>query len=140
GDTAIGRVAQHSPDHRAFPAACLASWNAFAVEPPRDLPDAESFDDIHLIDVPYDTGFDFIDNVGGGRLVRLADISVSIGSAAHYAHFASLRPGVASHAANAPGSALVHIPRSCLGTVLDVDLPRCLLVAYSRTPSRLRGE
>src|SRR4029077_15232282 len=60
--------------------------NAFAVEPSRDLRDAESLDGIHLIDAPHYTGLGFIDNVGGERLFRLADITVAIGSAAHYAH------------------------------------------------------
>src|SRR5262252_9463598 len=52
----------------------------------------------------------------------------------------SLRPiarDVAYRAGNVPGSALVHIPRSCLGTEPGVDLPRCRLVAISRTWCRL---
>src|SRR4029077_3406794 len=50
-----------------------------------------------------------------------------------------LAPGVAYRDANVPGSALVHIQRSSLGTAQEVDLPRCRLVATSRIPSRLRG-
>src|SRR5207245_320515 len=42
-DTAIGGVAQHGPDGRAFPAsAYLASRDALGVEPAGDLADAES--------------------------------------------------------------------------------------------------
>jgi hypothetical protein len=44
------------------------------------------FDGIHLIDAPHYTGLGFVDHVGGERLFRLADISVALGSAAHYAH------------------------------------------------------
>src|SRR5215471_19586295 len=51
-----------------------------------------------------------------------------------------LAPCVVYRGANVPGSALVHIQRSSLGTAQEVDLPRCRLVATSRTPSRLRGE
>src|SRR5215472_16536459 len=50
-----------------------------------------------------------------------------------------LARGIAYRDANVPGSALVHIPRSSLGTAPEVDLPRCRLGATSRTPSRLRG-
>src|SRR5437879_2315819 len=34
---------------------------------------------------------------------------------------------------------LVQLQRSSLGTAQEVDLPRCRLVATSRTPSRIRG-
>ncbi len=92
GDAAIGRVAQHAPHHRAFPATCFTSRYAFGVEATRDLPDAESFDCVHLIDAPYYTGLGFIDNIRGGHLVSLTDVTVSIGSAAHHAHLTGLRP------------------------------------------------
>src|SRR5437773_6688626 len=92
GDATIGRVAQHAPHHRAFPATCSASRNAFAVEATRDLPDAESLDGVHLIDAPYYTGLGFIDNIRGGHLVSLTDVTVSIGSAAQYAHLTGSRP------------------------------------------------
>src|SRR4029077_8394577 len=98
GDSAIGGVPQHAPDHRAFPAACPARRNAFAVEPPSDLRDAESLDGIHLIDAPHYTGLGFIDHVGCQRLFRLADIAVAIGSAAHYAHF----PGMGTVSLDTP--------------------------------------
>src|SRR5215831_54439 len=86
GDSAIGRVPQHTPDHRAFPPACPTRRNAFLVEPPRDLRDAQSLDGIHLIDAPHNAGLGFIDNVGGERLFSFADITVAIRRAAHYAH------------------------------------------------------
>src|SRR5260370_13685842 len=104
GYAAIGGVPQHAPDHRAFPAACPARRNAFAVEPPRDLRDAESFDGIHLIDAPHYTGLGFIDHVGGERPFRLADITVAIGSAAHYAHL----PGMGTVSLATP-RALQHL-------------------------------
>src|SRR5215469_1642039 len=86
GDSAIGGVAQHGPDHGAFPAASLTRRNAFAIEPPRDLRDAKSLDGIHLIDAPHYAGLRFIDNIGGERLFRLAGITVAIRSATHYPH------------------------------------------------------
>src|SRR5206468_2382694 len=92
GDAAIGRVTQDAPHDRTFPATCSASRNAFAVEATCDLSDAESLDCVHLIDAPYYTGLGFIDNIRGGHLVRLTDVTVSIGSAAQYAHLTGLRP------------------------------------------------
>src|SRR6516164_4515452 len=86
GDSAIGGVAQHAPDHGAFPAASLTRRNSFAIEPPRDLRDAKSLDGIHLKDAPYHLGLGFIDNVGSERLFRLAGITVAVRSAAHHAH------------------------------------------------------
>src|SRR6516164_191332 len=86
GDSAIGGVAQHAPDHGAFPVASLTRRNAFAIEPPRDLRDAKPLDGIHLKDAPYHLGLGFIDNVGSERLFRLAGITVAVRSAAHYAH------------------------------------------------------
>src|SRR5262249_14824094 len=68
GDSAIGGMAQYAPDHRAFPAACLAWRYAFAIEPPCNLRDAKSLDGIHLIDAPHYAGLSFIDNVRGERL------------------------------------------------------------------------
>src|SRR5436190_1222828 len=53
GEAAIGWVPQQSPDYRAFPAASLASRDSFTVEPSRDLPDAESLDCVHLINVSH---------------------------------------------------------------------------------------
>src|SRR5215469_2805142 len=91
GETTIGRVAQHAPNHGAFPATCSASRNTFSVESTRDFPDAESLDGVHLIDAPYYTGLGFIDNIRGGHLISLTDVTISIGSAAHYAHFTGLR-------------------------------------------------
>src|SRR6516164_1870135 len=89
-NSAIGGVAQDAPDHRAFPAACLAWRDAFAVELPCDLRDAKSVDCIHLKDASHHAGLGFIDQVGGERLVSLRDISVAIRSAAHYAHLPHL--------------------------------------------------
>src|SRR5215471_21444046 len=83
GDSAIGRVPQHTPDHRAFPAAGPTRRNAFAVEPPRDLRDAHSLDRIQLIDAPHYAGLSIIDPVGGERLFRLVDITIAVRSAAH---------------------------------------------------------
>jgi len=40
----------------------------------------------------HNPGFGFIDKVRGGRLVSLADVTVSIGSVAHHAHLTRLRP------------------------------------------------
>src|SRR5215469_1768857 len=90
GDSAIGRVPQHTPDHRAFPAACPTRRYAFPVEPPRDLRDAQSLDRIHLIDAPHYAGLSFIDQIGGERLFRLVDITIAVRSAAHDAHFPRL--------------------------------------------------
>src|SRR6516165_10439619 len=86
GDSTIGGVSQHAPDHGAFPAASLTRRNTFAIEPPRDLRDAKSLDGIHLKDAPHHAGLGFIDQVGSERLFRLAGITVAIRSAAHYAH------------------------------------------------------
>src|SRR5207302_2766903 len=90
---AIGGVAQHTPDHRAFPAsALLASRDTCGVEPAGDLANAESLHGVHFIDAPHHAGLGFLDHVRSGRLVGLADITVSIGSVAHHAHLARLRP------------------------------------------------
>src|SRR4051795_9198906 len=100
GEAAIGWVSQQSPDHRTLPAACLASWDTFAVEPSRDLPDAETLHCVHLINASHYTGFGFINDVGRGRLVGFTDVTVSIGSVAHDTHFAQLR----SMSLTAPGT------------------------------------
>ena len=89
---AIGGVAEHGPDDRAFPAARLARRDTFVVESPCDLPDAASLDRVHLVHAPHDTGLAFLDNVGGGCLVGLAHVTVSIRSVAQHAHLARLRP------------------------------------------------
>ncbi|MGA8618158.1 MAG: hypothetical protein WB660_06500 [Candidatus Sulfotelmatobacter sp.] len=44
GEAAIGGVALHSPDHRAFPTSSLTDRDTIAVEPPRDVTHAESLD------------------------------------------------------------------------------------------------
>src|SRR4051795_351010 len=100
GEAAIGWVPQQSPDYRAFPAVCLASRDSFTVELSRDLPDAESLHCVHLINVSHYTGFGFINDVGGGRLVGFTNIAVSIRSVAHDTHFAQLR----SMSLTAPGT------------------------------------
>src|ERR1700687_5603075 len=93
GDTTIRRVTQHSPDRRAFPAGtCFASRNAFGVDPASDLADAESFNRVHLIDALNHTGLGLQHGVRGGDLVGLADITVSIRSAAHNADFTRVGP------------------------------------------------
>src|SRR5438874_805169 len=93
GGTAIRGVAQHRPNGRAFPArACLASRDAFSIDPPGDLPDATPLDCVHLIDAPHYSGLAFIDDVSGGRLVGLANVTISIRSVAQHAHFARLCP------------------------------------------------
>src|SRR2546422_1666216 len=141
GGTAIRGVAQHRPNRRAFPArACLASRDAFSIDPPGDLPDATPLDCVHLIDAPHYSGLAFIDDVSGGRLVGLANVTISIRSVAQHAHFARLCPVSLAAARALQDLRFVHIQRSCLGTEPGVDLPRCRLVATSRTPSRLRGE
>src|SRR5215469_7854655 len=43
-------------------------------------------------DAPHYAGLSFIDQVGGERLFALADITVAIGSAAHYAHLPRVCP------------------------------------------------
>src|SRR5213592_2820533 len=89
GGTAIGGVAQPRPNGGAFPArACLASRDAFSIDPPRDLTDAESLDGVHLIDAPHYAGLGFIDDVSGGCLVGLADVTVAVRSVAHHADLA----------------------------------------------------
>src|SRR6266498_15270 len=72
--------------------ACLASRDAFSIDPPRDLTDAESLDCVHLIDAPHYAGLGFIDDVSGGCLVGLADVTVAVRSVAHHADLARLRP------------------------------------------------
>src|SRR4029077_13753344 len=54
-EAAIGGIAQYSPDHRAFPTSRLTSRDAFSVQLPRDLPNAESLDCVHLIHAPHYT-------------------------------------------------------------------------------------
>src|SRR6516165_4472836 len=90
GDSTIGGVSQHAPDHGAFPAASLTRRNTFAIEPPRDLRDAKPLDGIHLKDAPHYAGLSVIDHVGGERLFRLAGITVAVRSTAHYAHLPRL--------------------------------------------------
>jgi hypothetical protein len=110
GDSAIGGVSQHAPDHGAFPAASLTRRNAFAIELPRDLRDAKSLDCMHLKDAPHYAGLGFMDNGGGECLFRLAAITVAIRSAAPSGLPPPRVHGVACHDANAPGSVLVRIP------------------------------
>src|SRR5262249_56389261 len=90
GDPTIRGVSQDAPDHRAFPASCLARHDAFAVEPPRDLPNTKSLDGIHLIDAPHNASFGFIDKVCSRHLVGLPNATIAIGSAAHHADLARM--------------------------------------------------
>src|SRR5207302_5830208 len=54
GDAAIGGVAQHTPDHRAFPASALLERRVTSgVEPAGDLANVESLHGIHFIDAPH---------------------------------------------------------------------------------------
>src|SRR5580693_28485 len=98
-----------------------------------------SLDGIHLIDAPHYTGLGFIDNVGGARLFRLADITVAIGSAAHYPLFPCM------------GTVSLATPRALqdLGSFVfrdhalelhqEFDLQDCGLAETLRTTFPLRG-
>src|SRR5207302_10792987 len=93
GGAAMRGVVRQEPDGGALRAlGCLASRDAFIIDPPRSLTDAESLDGVHLIAASPYAGLGFIDDVSGGCLVGLADVTVAVRSVAHHADLARLRP------------------------------------------------
>src|SRR5215471_11379765 len=88
GGTAISRIAQHGPHHRALPTgAVLAGGDAVGIKPPRNLPDAEPVNRVHLVNRLNHPSFFVIYLIQSRRLVSLADIPVSVRRTAQHTDF-----------------------------------------------------